>query len=174
MIDTKNDKRHYLLAGCIFVPDEAYVVTTVLGSCVSVCLWDTVKKIGGMNHYMLPLWNGEGLASPKYGNIAIPKMVEKMLELGASKKSLRAKIFGGSGVFMGTNTALLVGERNILLARDLLEQENIPVVSSDVGGKLSRKIVYDTCTGDVFVKKLSNQPLVNTAGGPGHRKGHHA
>jgi chemotaxis protein CheD len=159
MPDAKNDKRHYLLAGCVFVPEEAYVVTTVLGSCVSVCLWDPQRKIGGMNHYMLPLWNGEGLASPKYGNIAISKIVEKMMELGSDKKNLQAKLFGGSGLFTGRNTSLLVGERNILLARDMLKQESIPVVSADVGGVMSRKIVYDTCTGDVFVKKIIHRPF---------------
>jgi chemotaxis protein CheD len=157
VIDTKKGKQHFLMAGCIFVPEDAYVVTTVLGSCVSVCLWDSLKKIGGMNHYMLPLWNGEGLASPKYGNIAIPKMVEKMMELGSARKNLRAKIFGGGEAFKAANALLHIGERNILLARDMLETESIPLICADVGGKNGRKIIFDTCTGDVFVKKIINQ-----------------
>lgn len=150
-------KEHFLMTGSIFVHEEAHLVTTVLGSCVSVCLWDPVRKVAGMNHYMLPLWNGEGVASPKYGSIAIPIMIEKMLVLGAEKKNMRAKIFGGGEVLKVSNAALNVGERNVLLAYDLLEREKIPVVSADVRGKLGRKIVYKTDTGNVYLKRLNRQ-----------------
>lgn len=150
-------KEHFLMTGSIFVHEEAHLVTTVLGSCVSVCLWDPVKKVAGMNHYMLPLWNGEGLASPKYGSIAIPIMIEKMLVLGAEKKNMQAKVFGGGEVLKVSNAALNVGERNVLLAYDLLEREKIPVVSADVRGKLGRKIIYKTETGNVYLKRLNKQ-----------------
>ncbi|MFA5074278.1 MAG: chemotaxis protein CheD [Nitrospirota bacterium] len=157
MIDIKSDKQHFLMSGSIFVHGKPCVVTTVLGSCVSICVWDPLTKIGGMNHYMLPFWNGEGLASPKYGSIAIPKMLEKMIRLGANKKGIQAKIFGGSEVLRVTSSAMNIGERNIMLAQDMLQEEKIPVISSDVGGKTGRKIIYDTSTGNVFVKKLANQ-----------------
>ena len=62
------------------------VVTTILGSCVSVCFSDPVMKMGGINHYMLPYWNGQGLASPKFGNIAIEKLLEKMISMGVIKE----------------------------------------------------------------------------------------
>ena len=154
MINIETDNRHFLMSGSIFVHEDAHVVTTILGSCVSVCLWDPVKKIGGINHYMLPLWNGEGLASPKYGSIAIPAMVDKILKLGSSKRNLQAKIFGGGAVFGASTSTIHIGERNIILARDMLEMEKIPVVSFDVGGKAGRKIIYDTGTGSVLVKKI--------------------
>ncbi len=154
-IDTS--QHYFLQSGCIFASNDPQIVTTVLGSCVSVCLWDAEKKIGGINHYMLPLWNGEGLASPRYGSIAIPKLIEKMLELGADKKNLRAKIFGGGEVFWVTNAVMNIGERNIILAQDMLEDEEIPIVSSDVGGKTGRKIIYNTGTGNVLMKKLNKQ-----------------
>jgi chemotaxis protein CheD len=157
MIDIKNKKQHYLMSGNIFVHEEAYIVTTVLGSCVSVCIWDCAKKIGGINHYMLPFWNGEGLASPKYGTIAIPKMIEKMVDLGSIKRNLQAKIFGGGEVFGKPNALMNIGERNILIAERMLGKENIPILSADVGGKTGRKIVYDFYTGNVFVKKLNAQ-----------------
>lgn len=157
MMDIKNKKQYYLMSGSIFIHEEAYIVTTVLGSCVSVCLWDTVKKMGGINHYMLPFWNGEGLASPKYGTIAIPKMIEKMIELGSFKRNLQAKIFGGGEVFGKSNAAMNIGARNILIAQDVLERERIPIMSSDVGGKTGRKIVYDLYTGSVLVKRLHMQ-----------------
>jgi chemotaxis protein CheD len=157
IMDIKNNKQYYLMSGSIFVPEEAYLVMTVLGSCVSVCLWDSVKKIGGINHYMLPFWNGEGLASPKYGTIAIPKLLEKMIGLGAVKRNLQAKIFGGGEVFGKPNAVMNIGARNILIAQSVLEREHIPIVSADVGGKTGRKIVYDLVTGSVFVKKLNTQ-----------------
>jgi len=157
MINIETDNRHFLMSGSIFVHEDAHVVTTILGSCVSVCLWDPVKKVGGINHYMLPLWNGEGLASPKYGSIAIPVMVEKILELGSSKRNLQAKIFGGGEVFGVSSSTMHIGERNIILARDMLEMEKIPVVNFDVGGNIGRKIVYDTGTGSVLVKKFNKK-----------------
>jgi len=90
MIPEQGENTHYLIAGSLFAHKERHMVTTVLGSCVSVCLWDCVRKRGGINHYMLPFWNGEGLASPKYGNIAIAKLIEKMLEFGSDRRNLRA------------------------------------------------------------------------------------
>ena len=157
MIGVQTCKQHFLIAGNIFVHEDEYIITTILGSCVSVCLWDALTKIGGINHYMLPFWNGQGLASPKYGSIAIPKMIEKMLELGSSKRRLQAKIFGGGEVLKVTSAAMNIGDRNIFLAQDILEKSGIPIVGSDVGGKTGRKIVYDIRTGSVYVKKLQNQ-----------------
>lgn len=154
---TSPDNNHYLMPGNIFAHTDEYIVTTVLGSCVSVCLWDPVNKIGGMNHYLLPLWNGEGLASPRYGNIAIAKLIEKMLDLGAERESLRAKVFGGGDVLKMASAFMNIGHRNVLLAKNLLREENIPVVSADTGGQSGRKIIFNTRTGVVLVKLLSMQ-----------------
>ena len=150
-------KEHYLYPGNIFASTEPHIVTTVLGSCVSVCLWDSRMHAGGINHYMLPLWNGEGLATPKYGNIAISKLYEKMLSLGCRHKDLRAKIFGGGEVLAVTNAVLNVGERNIIIARDMLKELKISIISSDVGGRTGRKMLFNTSTGSVMLKKLSKQ-----------------
>ncbi len=148
---------HYLVAGSIFAHQNRCIVTTVLGSCVSVCLWDFVLNRGGINHYMLPFWNGEGLASPKYGNIAINKLLERMLELGSEKRNLRAKVFGGGVMLNVTNPFMNIGERNVELAEDMLRAQNIPIISADTGGKVGRKLIFNTATGAVFVKKLANQ-----------------
>jgi len=132
------------------------LVHTVLGSCVAVCLFDPVRRWGGMNHYVLPLWNGEGLPSPRYGNIAIAKLLEKMLWLGSRRQNLQAKVFGG-GALLGVAAGLLnIGERNVILAADLLGEEAIPIVARDVGGEVSRKLIFNTGTGEVFVRRLGN------------------
>lgn len=156
MIESNNNS-HYLLPGNLFVHREEYQVLTVLGSCISVCLWDSRQKIGGINHYMLPLWNGEGLASPRFGNIAITKLIEKMLEQGADKRNLQAKIFGGGDMLKSTSAFMNIGQRNIVLAEDLLREERIPIVSADTGGKYGRKLLFNTHTGVVLVKLLKKQ-----------------
>jgi chemotaxis protein CheD len=147
-------KKHFLHSGMLFAHNDKYLVTTILGSCVSVCLWDPLIKVGGLNHYLLPNWNGEGLSTPKYGNIAIPKLIQLMLKLGSKRNKLQAKIFGGASLVMNSRGLLNVGERNIILARDMLESENIPIINLDVGGRFGRKIIYDTETGSVLLKTI--------------------
>jgi len=147
---------HYLYPATLFVSTSPVQIHTILGSCVAVCLFDHVHKIGGMNHFMLPLWNGQGLASPKYGNIAINKLVSKMLSLGCLKNNLKAKVFGGSEV-LGTETNhFKIGERNIELALSMLKELSIPVISSDMGGKQGRKIKFYTLTSEVTLKYIES------------------
>lgn len=143
---------HFLYPSALFVRRNPHIVTTVLGSCVAVCLFDRVRKIGGINHYMLPLWNGRGLASPKYGNIAIEKLVQSMLEVGCSRSNLDAKIFGGGEVLDLKNTSFDIGNRNIKIAFDTMAEYNIPIVAKSVGGNLGRKLLYNTGTGGVKQK----------------------
>lgn len=147
---------YFLYPSAIYTSKEPYLVNTILGSCVSVCLWDKVLKQGGMCHYMLPLWNGEGLASPKYGNIAIEKLIEKLVDLGSQKKNIIAKVFGGGEVIDTETQVFQIGERNIKLAFDILYEMKISIVSSSVGGKFGRKIIFNTHTGEVkqrYVKR---------------------
>jgi len=126
---------------------------TLLGSCVAVCLYDPVTKCGGMNHYMVPLWNGEGLESPKYGNIAIEMLLQKLSDIGAQRKSLVAKMFGGASQYH-SNSILNVGERNILVAQTMLDKLRIPIVASSMGGNRGRKIIFNTQTGEVMMKYM--------------------
>lgn len=138
-----------------------YHFSTILGSCIAVCLWDTEKKIGGMNHYMLPFWNGEGLSSPKYGNIAIEKLIRKMLLLGCNKKDLKAKIFGGASVINSSQGLYNIGERNIQIAEEILQKEQIKIIAKSVGGNNGRRILMDTSNFQIkhrFIQK-SNPKL---------------
>lgn len=151
-----DNNNHYLLPGNLFAHHDEYSVLTVLGSCVSVCLWDPRKKMGGINHYMLPLWNGDGLASPRFGNIAIMRLIDKVVGLGADRKNLQAKIFGGGDMLKATGL-INIGHRNILLAHDMLRDEGIPVVSEHTGGKVGRKLLFNTRSGVVLLKLLQKQ-----------------
>ncbi len=149
------EETHFLYPGALYAEKRECNVTTILGSCVSVCLWDPVLRIGGINHFMLALWNGEGLPSPKYGNIAIIKLLERMLHLGCKKTDLKAKVFGGGEVLMSSNSILNISRRNIDLARNILNEENIPIVASDIGGSIGRKLIFNTESGRVLVRKVS-------------------
>lgn len=152
----KDPQSHYLHPGNLFAHRTPHVVTTILGSCVAVCLWDPVLKAGGINHYLLSLWNGEGLALPKYGNIAIKNLLDKMEGLGSNKRSLQAKVFGGAAMHQNSNGLMNVGKRNIVVAEDILAREGIPTVSSDTAGFNGRRLLFYTETGLVrmrYIKK---------------------
>lgn len=150
-------KTHFLFPAALFVSPAPYQVTTILGSCVAVCLWDPVTRIGGINHYMLPLWNGEGLPSPKFGNIAIEKLVDKMVALGARRSRLVAKVFGGAESLEHGSSHFMIGYRNGILARELLSDLSIPIISSDLGGVGGKKIQFFTDTGDVLLKQIKSE-----------------
>ncbi len=108
---------------------------------------------------MLPYWNGQGLASPKYGNIAIEKLIEKMLSFGSLKSNLKAKVFGGGEVIETNITQFHIGERNIRVAIEMLQEFNIPVVAKSLGGKLGRKIEFTTDTGEVRQKYIEKTQI---------------
>ncbi len=148
----------YLYPAALVVPNSPSVVHTILGSCVAVCLWDSKTKLGGINHYMLPYWNGQGLASPKFGNIAIEKLHQKIIALGGSQKHLIAKVFGGGEVLTTTNSQFNIGLRNIDIAMQMLSELKIPVTAQSVGGKLGRKIIYNTGTGEVNQRYVKSSP----------------
>ncbi len=146
--------QHFLYPSTLFASKEPYVVQTILGSCVAICLYDPKTKIGGINHYMLPTWNGNDLASPKYGNIAVERLINRMLQLGSKLENIEAKIFGGGDLISTDKSVMLIGERNIRIARVLLEEKNIPIVASSTGGRKGRKILFFTETGEVRHKFL--------------------
>ena len=147
---------HYLFPCTLFAHRDEHLVTTILGSCVAVCLQDPTMAMGGINHFMLALWNGDGLATPKYGNIAIEKLIRKMMDLGCDRRRLTAKVFGGANVIGPGNGSFTVGARNVDLALDVLKAENIPVAAADVGGEFGRKVIYNTRTGLVLVSRLKH------------------
>jgi len=146
-------KRHFLLPSTLFVHKVSHDITTVLGSCVAVCLYDEKLRFGGMNHFMLPIWKDEGLATPKYGNIAVPQLVDKMVSIGAEKNNLVAKVFGGANGLMEKNV-YEIGKRNIQIAFELLDRYNIQVLKSDTEGEKNRRIMMNTATNKVYLKYI--------------------
>jgi len=150
----KNFETRFIFPSEMCVVKEPHIISTVLGSCVSVCIFDRELKYGGMNHYMLPFWNGIGLESPKYGNIANEKLLRQMLVSGSRKSNLITKIFGGASMLNSSSEKFNIGARNIELAFEMLTESEIPIVASSTGGVRGRKIYFNTQTGEVMQKYI--------------------
>lgn len=150
----------FIHVGQIHIDVAPSAISTVLGSCVAVCLYDNKLGIGGMNHYLLPFWNGNGLQSPKFGNISIPKMIEQMMARGSTPKTLEAKIFGGASMNIGGSEAMMIGQKNILVAREILKEYRIAILAEDVGGQNGRKIQFDLERGKVLMKYASRNDML--------------
>ncbi len=125
---------------------------TVLGSCVAVCLWDPEAGAGGVNHYSLPEGMGRGMSALRYGSLAIPELIRRVLAIGALPSRLRAKVFGGARLNQD-GTGRLSNE-NIEIARACLAQAQIPIVGENVGGRVGRKLVFRIPDGDAWVKTV--------------------
>ncbi|MDD2905496.1 MAG: chemotaxis protein CheD [Sulfurimonas sp.] len=142
----------FIHVGQIHIDHAPRAISTVLGSCVAVCLYDCSLGIGGMNHYLLPFWNGNGLQTPKFGNISIPKLIEQMILRGATSKTLEAKIFGGASMNSMAGDSMMIGEKNILVAKEILKEYKIPIIAEDIGGQNGRKIQFNLDRGKVLMK----------------------
>jgi chemotaxis protein CheD len=153
--DAVERKALYLQPGRLVVSPDPAVITTILGSCVAICLWDERLRAGGMNHYMLPFETAPQSDSPRFGTIAWKELLGGMLGLGARRESLRAAIFGGACVMATFRVdGEHVGMRNVRLADMLLADERILVVHRDVAGRRGRKVVYETDSGHFTVHTL--------------------
>lgn len=160
------DRLHGIIAAKI-LPGEYYVtlgdemIVTVLGSCISACVRDPVAKVGGMNHFMLPMsnrqdaerWGGGADAPTRYGNYAMEHMLNDIFKQGGRRERLEVKIIGGGQIIAHMTD---VGRRNIEFVKHYLRSEGLKVVGSDVGGIHPRKVYYFPVTGRGQVKKLTS------------------
>lgn len=145
-----------VLPGEYFVTATNVLMVTVLGSCVSACIRDREKGIGGMNHFMLAD-SGETSAvssSARYGTYAMEILINHLLKLGARKSNLEAKVFGGGRV-MALLSSSQVGERNSKFVIDFLNTEGIAVTAQDLLDVYPRKVYFFPHNGKVLVKKLA-------------------
>ena len=143
-----------VLPGEYFVFDEDILITTTLGSCIAACLWDRERRIGGMNHFMLPEGSSD---SGRYGSYAMELLINELMKRGASRMTLEAKVFGGGAVIGGMST-INVGERNTQFVIDYLQTERIPIVSRDVLEIYPRKVCFLPASGKAMVKRLAPTP----------------
>lgn len=154
--DEATRTRVYLHPGHSVVSVEPALVTTILGSCVSVCLWDDRLRIGGITHYLLPQPISGGGDAARFGSTAIRHVIAELNRFGATR--LVAKVFGGSTM----NSALAatgrdLGSQNVAVAVDELRTLGIPVTASDTGGTIGRKLIFQTDDGTAWVKFLERR-----------------
>jgi chemotaxis protein CheD len=147
----------YLPPGALCCLAEPGVVTTVLGSCVSVCLWDGACGIAGINHFILPVSDSD-TPCLRYGNFSIDRLVEAMLEHGADFEALSAKVFGGAAVLPQSMEAAAggkhVGAHNVDFAVARLEELGIPIIARRTGGNSGMNVQLFTETGEVLVRAI--------------------
>ncbi len=144
-----------ILPGEYYVTSQEMVLVTVLGSCVAACVRDPLHKIGGMNHFMLPEHGGDPdsplSVSARYGAYAMEILINHLLQMGANRGRLEAKVFGAGQVLAGATD---VGIRNTAFVLHYLERERIRLVAQDLGGTHARKVYYFPDSGRVLVRDL--------------------
>jgi chemotaxis protein CheD len=146
-----------LMPGRFHVATADEVIATLLGSCVAACIYDPLRSVGGMNHFLLPETSpGEDATLPvssgaRYGAFAMESLINALLARGAARNRLRVKLFGGARVLARLSD---VGQRNIEFVRRFVALEQLQVVGEDLGGDQPRKLLMYPATGRVLVRRL--------------------
>jgi chemotaxis protein CheD len=138
-----------------------------LGSCVAVAIFDPAKKVGGLAHVMLPESRGKDstVAPGKFADIAVPRLVKRLIDLGARKGGLRCKIVGGAQMFEipgarnksadpACGSSAHIGARNVEAVKQILNELKIPIVGEDTGGSHGRTVKFDTCSGELRITSI--------------------
>jgi len=148
----------HLKAGEIYIAEKPTLVATVLGSCISVTMFNNRFKIGAICHGALPLYDKYKYGEPfKYVDFSISYMVSRLSNYGIKTSEIEVKLFGGADMFSFTNgneDKLTVGQQNIKVALNTIKEEKLRLSISDTGGKRGRKIFFYTHTGEVLLKRL--------------------
>jgi chemotaxis protein CheD len=151
-----------LLPGDYYVTRYDEAIFTVLGSCVSACVRERKLKIGGMNHFMLPLDRSGGTgawaehlvsSATRYGNVAMERLINDIMRLGGQRSNLEFKVIGGGKVL---DMSLDVGARNSQFVREYLKTEGFLITAEDLGDSFARKLFYSPATGKLRVKRLTS------------------
>ena len=133
--------------------------TTGLGSCVGLTLYDPAAKVAGMAHVMLPsseIARGEQKNIAKYSDTAIPELIRRMVDLGASAIRLEAKLAGGAQMFAfaANNITMRIGPRNVDSCKEILKRLSIPIKAEDTGGNYGRTIEFHCSTGRMVIHSV--------------------
>lgn len=142
-----------LMPGEFYISQSGEMITTVLGSCVSACIYDSERRIGGMNHFMLPEKGTAAIMdeSARYGLYAMETLINELLKSGCRKRDLKVKLFGGGQIIANMSD---VGRKNILFAKNFLYAEGLPLEASDLGLIFPRKVNFFPDSGKAMVKRL--------------------
>ncbi|MFO7819578.1 MAG: chemotaxis protein CheD [Halanaerobacter sp.] len=144
--------------------DGDTLITSGLGSCIGVTLYDSRVKIGGMAHVMLPEFpDKKDDGNPaKYADTALDMLIDKLKKAGASKRRFEAKMAGGAQMFKFSNSSdkMRIGARNIKAVKGYLRKNNIPLRGSEVGEDYGRTMEFDVSTGNATIKTVKKDDIV--------------
>ena len=142
-----------MLPGELYVTRVDELVTTVLGSCVSACVRDTRRRVGGLNHFLLPRApsTADDGATARYGLYALECLINNVLRGGGRREDLEVKVFGGGRVIHGCGD---IGRANIDFVRTFFADESMAIAAEDVGGSVARRVRYWPRTGRAQVMQL--------------------
>ena len=141
------------------------VSVRALGSCVALMLWDIHRKIGGVAHILLPdstQSNGRHNGKPyQYADTAVKKLLDELIQEGASKPSIKAKAIGGAVMFPKTEArnGTSIGRQNINSIKAALEKERIKLIGEDTGGTKGRSAKFNFNSGDVVVRIVGGKTI---------------
>jgi chemotaxis protein CheD len=140
-ITSSDERKIHIVQGEFQVTDDpSLVVSTLLGSCVAACIRDPVAGVGGMNHFLLPgAGRDRGREAERYGDYLMELLVNGLMQKGACRDRLEAKLFGGARMLQGLSD---IGAKNAEFAERYLEYEGIRLVSKDLGGERGRRLQY--------------------------------
>ena len=153
-----------VLPGGYYVTNGQYRLETMLGSCVTACIRDPLLKLGGINHFMLPQSTHHksdwlSCERTRFGVHAMETLIGTLIKHGGDPKRFEVKLFGGGKVVTGMNTD--VGRLNVEFARHYLKTEGLNLLSEDLGGAYSRRLIYDVSNGEVMLKRTLSSELVS-------------
>lgn len=142
------------------VKDTDSLVTYALGSCVGICLYDPVTKVGGLGHIMLPNFpeNNRNENKYRFADTCIPQMLDQMERMGVLRRRIVAKIAGGAKMFevSGDSSFGNIGARNVVAVKNSLQEFRIPILAEDTGLNYGRTVYFYTEDGKMVVKSFSN------------------
>lgn len=135
--------------------DPTMTMSTVLGSCVAICLYDPVARIGGMNHFLLSKPQNPSAkdgCDTDYGLYLMELLINEMLKLGAIKSRMKARAYGGANMNVDLGP---IGRTNAAFARAFLHDEGIPLVFEDLEGEIARRVDFRPATGQTRVRRIA-------------------
>ncbi len=140
---------------------EPAILRTILGSCVGICIYDRIKKVGGLAHILLPNDTSKGANPEKYADTAVPLLVQQLIKEGAKKEFMSAKIAGGASMFKFDANVTLgqIGDRNVEEVKKALQELQIPLLQEDTGGNAGRVIDFFLEDGHLKVKASGQEKI---------------
>lgn len=156
------DKLTIGIADMKMAQGSGMLVTYALGSCIGICLYDSVIKLGALIHIMLPINLETGRKNVmKYADTAIRETLKQMEAKGAKRARITAKIVGGAKMFEDNGGSLgNIGQRNVESVRLNLKKEGIRILKEDVGGSVARTLLFDVTSGLGCVRSYGRQELI--------------